>query len=154
MLSKVIRFVRLGLLVLFVFAVGRLILGLAGVAYAPRGNAIFSVVMQTIVTSLYFGALSKRVGGFSWSGTILTGATIGVWAQILVFTLTVVSFAAGLENSFYLTRDALGIQPPATIEWVPLLISRAVGFVVNTIIAIVFASIGRLLAPLAPSATS
>lgn len=151
MLSKVIRFVRLGLLVLLVFALGRFMLGLLGVPYAPRGNAIFSVVMQTIVTALYFGALSKRVGNFSWSGTILTGVTIGVWAQILVFSLTVISFAAGLENSYYLTRDALGIQPPAAIEWVPLLISRAVGFVVNTVIATVFASIGRLLAPLAPS---
>ena len=63
MVSRVLRFVRLPWLLLFLFAIFRFILGLRGVPYAPRGNAMFSVVVLTIVSALYWGALSKRVTG-------------------------------------------------------------------------------------------
>jgi hypothetical protein len=51
MLSRVIRFVRLPLLLLVLFAVGRFSLGVAGVPYAPRGTSIFSVVVLSWLAS-------------------------------------------------------------------------------------------------------
>ena len=153
MLLKVLRFVRLPLLMITIFAVGRLILGLRGVPYAPRGNAVFSVVVLTLVSCIYWGALSKRVGGFGWGGTALVGASIGLWAQILVFALTVISIAAGWTTSYYLHPDALNIPPERINEPITMasvIGPRAVGLVVNTITAVVEAFIGRLLAALLP----
>ncbi len=85
MIARVLRFVRLPLLLLLIFAVARFALGANGVPYAPRGNAMFSIVGLTFVSSFYFGALSRRLGGFGWAGTALVGYSIGLWAQILIF---------------------------------------------------------------------
>ena len=60
------RFVRLALLLLAIFTVGRFALGAGGFPYAPRGNAMFSIVGLSYVSAFYFGALSRRLGGFTW----------------------------------------------------------------------------------------
>jgi hypothetical protein len=151
MIARVLRFVRLPWLLLLLFALGRLWLGLSGVPYAPRGNSIFSVVVLTLVSSIYFGALSKRVGKFGWGGTILVGLFIGLFAQVLVFALTVISFSAHLDASYYLNPDALNIHEGDTITMGMILGKRAGGLVVNSITAIIFASLGRLLSALAPA---
>jgi hypothetical protein len=84
MVGRVLRFIRLPLLLLVIFTVARFSLGASGVPYAPRGNAMFSIVGLTFVSSFYFGALSRRLAGFSWGGTLLTGYMIGLFAQILI----------------------------------------------------------------------
>jgi hypothetical protein len=66
MIAQVLKFIRLPLFLLVVFGIARFSLGLAGVPYAPRGNAMFSLVVLTLVSSVYFGALSGRVGGLNW----------------------------------------------------------------------------------------
>ena len=88
MIGRVVRFVRLPLVLLTIYAVGRFLLGANGVAYAARGNSVFWVVGLTFISAIYFGALSRRVGGFGWGGTALVGATIGVYGQNLVFIAT------------------------------------------------------------------
>ena len=95
MIARVLRFVRLPLLLLLIFAVARFALGANGVPYAPRGNAMFSIVGLSFVSSFYFGALSRRIGGFGWGGTALVGYSIGLWAQVLIFVATWLSFADG-----------------------------------------------------------
>src|SRR5687768_16835854 len=97
MFLQVLRFVRLPLLLILIFAVGRFILGLRGVPYSPRGTSIFSVVVCTWISAIYFGALARRVGGFGWGGTALVGLTLGFFAQILIFSATLISYLAGLE---------------------------------------------------------
>src|SRR5262245_31436849 len=99
MIGRVLRFVRLPILLLAIYAVGRFILGVQNVPYAPRGNAIFSVFGVAIVSSFYFGALSKSVGEFGWGGTALVGWSIGFTAQVFIFVATWLSFAAGIETS-------------------------------------------------------
>jgi hypothetical protein len=105
MLRRVLRFVRLPLVMLVLFAIGRFSLGLAKVPYAPRGNAIFSIVVLAIVSSIYFGALSGKVGGFSWSGAILTGVVIGFFAQLLIFSATLATYLGGLDTYYSLGRS-------------------------------------------------
>jgi hypothetical protein len=151
MVFRVLRFVRLPFLLLLIFALGRFWLGLRGVPYAPRGNAIFSVVVLTIVSSLYFGALSRRVGGFGWGGTVLVGLSIGLWAQILVFSLTLISYFGHFDSSYYLNPDALFGREGVEITTSTILQTRVGGLVVNSIIAIVAACLGRLLSGLAPA---
>ena len=56
MLGRVLRFIRLPLLLVFIFAVARFTLGAKGVPYAPRGNAMFSIIGLTFVSPRPRGA--------------------------------------------------------------------------------------------------
>jgi len=150
MVGRALRFVRLPLLLLLVFAVARFLLGANGVAYAPRGNAMFSIVGLTFVSSFYFGALSRRVGGFGWGGTALVGYSIGLWAQLLIFTATWLSFALGIETSYFRHWDALNVAEGTVVPMAAALRTRLGALLVGPLIAIVPALIGRLLSLLAP----
>jgi hypothetical protein len=150
MVARVLRFVRLPLLLLLVFTVARFLLGANGVPYAPRGNAMFSIVGLTLVSSIYFGALAKRSGGFGWGGTALVGLSIGLWAQILIFAATWLSYAAGIETSYFRHWDALNVPEGTVVPMAAALQTRAGGLVVGPILGIVAAVIGRALSALAP----
>ena len=63
MIGRVLRFVRLPLLLVSIFAIARFALGANGVPYAPRGNAMFSIVGLTFVSSFYFGACPGASAG-------------------------------------------------------------------------------------------
>lgn len=147
MLSSVIRFARLAYVFLAISALGRFVIAFSvPFESSPRPNAIFSVVVLTGIMSLCFGAMSKSVGGFDWKGTALTGASIGVVSQLLIFFFTVVSMAAGQQStSYYLIPQAAGFDPNTPLTWGTIFGGRAVGLVVNTIIATVEACLGRLL---------
>ena len=150
MVSRVLRFVRLPLLLLAIFAIGRFMLGVNGVPYAPRGNAMFSVFGVTLISSFYFGALSKRLGGFGWGGTVLVGYSIGMWGQILIFLATWVSYAAGIEASYFRHWDALNVPEGTIVPLGSAMMARVGGLVIGPIIAIVPAIVGRACAALAP----
>ena len=155
MLSSVIRFARLAYVFLAISALGRFVIAFwVPFESSPRPNAIFSVVVLTGVMSLCFGALSKSVAGFDWKGTALTGASIGVVAQLLIFFFTVVSMAAGLQGtSYYLSHEAAGFEPEVAITWGTIIFARSTGLVINAVIAVLEACLGRLLfAGLAPKA--
>jgi hypothetical protein len=152
MIARVLRFVRLPLLMLLIFAVARFALGANGVPYAPRGNAMFSIVGLSFVSAVYFGALSRRVGGFGWGGTALVGYSIGLWAQILIFVATWLSFAMGIETSYFRHWDALNVPEGTVVSMAAAMQTRAGGLLVGPIIVIVPALIGRVLSALAPEA--
>jgi hypothetical protein len=152
MVSRVLRFVRLPFLLVTIFAVARFLLGVNGVPYAPRGNAMFSVFGVTLISSFYFGALSKRLGGFSWGGTVLVGYSIGLWAQILIFLATWLSYGAGIETSYFRHWDALNVPEGTIVPLGAAMMARVGGLVVGPIIAIIPAIIGRACSALAPEA--
>jgi hypothetical protein len=144
MLSRVLRFVRLPLVLLLVWAVLRFLMQPVFKApYEPRGNAAFSVVAVTIISCLIYGAMSYRVGKFSWLGTALVGAVIGFSAQLLIFTATLVSLAAGIDT-YFTHWDALNLERGARAEMGPAMTSRAGGLLAGTLLATVVALIGRL----------
>jgi hypothetical protein len=150
MIGRVLRFVRLPLLLLLIFAIARFTLGAKGVPYAPRGNAMFSIVGLSFVSAVYFGALSRRIGGFGWGGTALVGYSIGLWSQILIFTATWLSYAMGIETSYFRHWDALNVPEGTIVPMATAIQTRAGGLVVGPLIVIVPALIGRLLSALAP----
>ena len=150
MIARVLRFVRLPLVLVAIFAVARFLLGANGVPYAPRGNAMFSIVGLTFVSSFYFGALSRRFGGFGWGGTALVGYSIGLFAQILIFLATWLSYAAGIETSYFRHWDALNVAEGTIVPMATAMQARLGGIVVGPVIAIVPALIGRALSMLAP----
>jgi hypothetical protein len=149
--GRVLRFVRLPLLLLVIYAVARLLLGANGVPYAPRGNAMFSIVGLTIISCIYYGAMSRKIGGFGWGGTALVGATIGLFAQVLIFTATWLSYAAGIEASYFRHWDALNVPEGTVVPLAAALTTRAAGLVVGTILGVIVALVGRLLGALAPT---
>ena len=108
----------------------------------------------TFVSSFYFGALSRRIGGFGWGGTALVGYSIGLFAQILIFVATWLSFAAGIETSYFRHWDALNVPEVTVVSMATTRSTRAGGLRVGPIIAIVPALIGRALGTLAPEAAT
>ena len=150
MIFRVLRFVRLPLLLLLIFAIARFTLGAKGVPYAPRGNAMFSIVGLTFISSFYFGALSRRVGGFGWGGTALTGYSLGLFAQVLIFVATWLSYSAGIETSYFRHWDALNVPEGTLVPMATALQTRAGALLIGPLIAIVPALIGRALSALAP----
>ena len=143
MLMRVIHFVRLPLVLILIWAVMRFLMGpVFNQPYAPRGNAAFSVVAVTLISCLIYGAMSGRVGGFGWLGSVLCGATLGLWAQILIFTATLVSFAANL-NTYFVHWDALNLPEGTTATMAQGMTPRAGGLVIGTLLGGVAALIGR-----------
>jgi hypothetical protein len=153
MLSQVIHFVRLPLLLLLLFAVGRFILGVAGVPYFPRGTAIFSIVVLSFISSFYFGALSGKVGGFGWGGALLAGAVIGFAAQTLIFTATLISYL-GDFNTYFRHWDALNVPEGTIVPMAQALRARAGGLLVGPVFVTIAAALGRSLGALAPEKKS
>ncbi len=150
MIPRILRFIRLPLLLILLFAIGRFSLGLAGVPYAPRGNAMFSIVGLTFVSSFYWGALSGRVGGFSWLGAALIGVALGLFAQILIFSATALSYALDLPNSYFRHWDALNVPEGTVVPMGQALTSRAGGILIGPLMCGIIALIGRALGALAP----
>ena len=152
MLPAVLRFVRLPLLLVLLWAIARFSLGLAGVPYAPRGSAMFSIVGLTYISCLYYGALSRPVGGFGWGGTLLVGITIGLFGQILIFLATLVSYLGNL-NTYFIHWDALNVPEGTTVPMAQAMMARTGGLIVGGVLTpAIAAAIGRALGKLAPSA--
>ncbi len=150
MLSRVLRFVQLPLLLLGIWTVLRFALGVSGVPYTPRGNAMISVFGLTIISCIYYGALSVRVGGFSWLGTLLAGAVIALTGQIYIFIATLISYVGGFDNSYFLHWDALNVAEGTVVPMAKGMMTRAGGFIAGPITGAIAATIGRLLNRLAP----
>ncbi len=151
MFSQVLRFVRLPLLLVTIYAVLRFLLGpVFHVPYAPRGNAMFSVLGLAIISSFYFGALSRRIGGFGWLGTLLVGFIIGEYAQVLIFLATLVSYVANL-TTYYIHWDSLNVPEGTVVPMAQALTSRAFGLLLGSLLPIIAALIGRALSALAPA---
>lgn len=149
MLLQVIRFVRLPLLLLLLFTIGRFTLGVAGVPYFPRGTAIFSIVVLSVISGLYFGALSGKVGGFGWGGALLAGAVIGFGGQILIFTATLISYLGDFDT-YFRHWDALNVPEGTLVPMAQAMRARAGGLLVGPLFVVVAAAIGRCLSALAP----
>ena len=149
MIGRALRFIRLPILLLVIYTIARFSVGALGVPYAPRGNAMFSVLGLAIISGFYFGALSRRVGGFGWGGTALVGYSIGLVAQILIFLATWISFAAGLET-YFRHWDALNVPEGTVVPIAAAMRSRVVGLVVGPILPLITSLLGRLASGLAP----
>jgi hypothetical protein len=142
------------MLLLVIWAVARFILGVAGVPYAPRGNAVFSVLGMTVISCLYCGALSKRVGGFDWKGTLLIGMTIGFFGQLLIFSATLISYLGDLKT-YYVHWDALNVPEGTVVPMARAMLIRTQGLVFGTILTpVICVFIGRALGGLAPARPS
>jgi hypothetical protein len=144
MLLRVLRFVRLPLVLLVIWTIARFSIGLAGIPYTPRGNAMFSIVGLTIICALIYGAMSNRIGNFNWLGTILIGYLLGLFSQILIFTATLISYLAQV-NTYFTHWDALNVPEGTVVPMAQAMWARAGGVLGGPLMIIVIALIGRAL---------
>ncbi|HEX8458095.1 MAG TPA: hypothetical protein VF656_12415 [Pyrinomonadaceae bacterium] len=144
MLSRVLRFVRLPLVLIIIWTIARFAIGVAGIPYEPRGNAMFSILGTTLICALIYGALSNRVGNFSWTGTILIGVVLGLFSQILIFLATLISYVGNFETSYFRHWDALNVPKGTTVPMAKALMTRAGGFIAGPVLGTIMALIGRV----------
>lgn len=111
---------------------------------------MFSIVVLTFISCIYFGALSGKVGGFDWKGSALVGIAIGLFGQVLIFTATLVSYLADLQT-YFVHWDALNVPEGTAVPMAAAMASRAGGLFWGGVVSpAVIALIGRALGALAP----
>lgn len=152
MIARVLRLIALPLVLVLISTIARFTLGALAVPYTERTNAITSVFMLTLISSVYYGALSKRLAGFGWGGTLLTGYTLGLYVQILIFLATLLSYLIGIDGTSYFTNwDSLNVAEGTRVALGDAMKSRVGGLIIGPLLPTVCAVIGRLLAPLLPA---
>jgi hypothetical protein len=144
-----LRLARPYLVLLAIFAVGRFLLGPLGVPYA-RGHQIFSIVILTMLSCIYYGAFTRRWRGYRLMQVILFAALLGVTSQLVIFALTLVSYAFSLQTYF---NHPTALNLPDLER--PVAFSRAIairtgGLVGNTVFAGIAGAIGWVLGQLLP----
>ena len=140
-------YARFGLMVILLMTVGRWALSLSGVAYLPRGNVIFSIVLATFFLALTYGAF-LRSHGVPYRRILGVVLILVLSAQTLITLSTLVSYAAGLETYFNYP-EALNVAEP--IGLAQAIGARLFGFIPNTVSSMVIASLGYALGAFIPS---
>ena len=147
-MAQHLRILRLYFLLLALFTVGRL--AMSAVPY-EKGHQVFSLVTLTALSAIYYGAFSRRWLGYRVSQAALMGALIGLSAQIVIFTVTLVSYSLGFDNYFTNPRALLGVNaPPDPIAFGPAMAMRAGGLFANTITATIVGCLGWAMGGLLP----
>ena len=149
MIGKVLQLIRLPLILIVILVIIRFILGARGVQYSARTNAATSVLMLTIWCSIIFGALSAKVNGLGWVGTILVGVFLGFFMESLVLIATVISYMANL-NTYFNNCDNLNVDPCMAVPMSKALATRAQGLIGGPVTGMVMALVGRLFSKLIP----
>ena len=150
-MAQHLRILRLYFLLLALFTLGRL--AMTKVPY-EKGHQVFSLVTLTVLSAIYYGAFSRRWLGYRVSQTALLGALIGLSAQIVIFTVTLVSYSLGFDNYFTNPRALLGANaPPDPIAFGPAMAMRTGGLFANTITATIVSCLGWAMGGLLPVRT-
>jgi hypothetical protein len=148
-LAQHLRILRLYFLLLALFTAGRL--AMTPVPY-EKGHQVFSLVTLTALSTIYYGAFSRRWLGYRVSQAALLGALIGLSTQIVIFTVTLVSYSVGFQNYFTHPRALLGVNaPPDPIAFGPAMGMRLGGLFANTITATIVACLGWAMGGLLPA---
>ena len=147
-MSERVRFVRMAWVLIAIFFVGKLIVGASGGSYA-LGTRLFAMVPLTVQLCLFWGAITRAIRGRGVGEAALTGITIALFAQILIFSATVLSYVLGLSTHF---NDPIAIVGEDRLVGLGEAVgARAAGVVINSILGAIGASIGWALGALIPT---
>lgn len=155
-----LRVARPFLVVLLLFAVGRLAQG-GSVPY-EKGHHIFSLLTLTLIAAAFHGAFVRRWLGYGAAQALTLGALMGFAAQLVIFTCTVASFLLGVETYFnhpialnlaYLGDSAETVATAAATKRSlgDALARRAGGLVFGSLLGALSAGIGWALGALLPA---
>ena|SRR5947209_5918284 len=154
-MAENLRLARLYFVLLGIFAVARLLQGLGHVPY-EKAHHVFSIVTLTFMASIFYGAFCRRWRRFRVLRAAALAATMGLASQIVIFVLTVASYALGLHTFFNhaiaLNAAQLG-DPGASSVIVPFgeaMGRRLGGLIVNPLVSGVAGALGWTLGVLLP----
>jgi len=125
-----LRFGRLFLLLLTVFTVGRWTLGLRQVPY-ERGSPVFSLIVLTILSCLYYAAFARRFKGYRMLQAVTLAMTFSFVTQLVILLSTLLSYLAGVDTYF---NHPLALNAQARIELPQAMLARSFGLVFNTLV--------------------
>ena len=151
---------RLYFVLLAIFTIGRWAMGFGDVEYV-KGHHVFSLVILTIFSSLYYGAFARRHLEYRVTQAMALAAIISFSAQLVVLVSTLLSLATG-ETYFthpvavnVITWDQYlaALQQGATLDPVSLgdaLPPRLLGLIANTISGSIVGALGWAIGALLP----
>jgi hypothetical protein len=145
-MNEYLRLARLYMIVLAIFTVGRLATGFRGVPY-EKGHAIFSLVTMTFLACAFYGAFCRRWLGYSVTRAMGLGATIGVIGQVVILTLTVLSYALHIDTYFSHPRALNATEP---LPFGTAVAGRVGGLVVNAVMCAIASAIGWVMGATLP----
>ncbi len=146
-MSEKLQFVRLPLLLLLLFFFGKLIVGAAGGSY-ELGNRLFAMVPMTVHLCLIWGAVGRAYRSYRIVDALLACLMIALFAQILIFGGTVVSYIVGVQTAFNNPVAITG--QPGEVAFAQAVGARTAGVIANSIIGMVAGTIGWALGGLLP----
>jgi hypothetical protein len=148
-MAEHLRLARLFWLLLAIFTIGRL--AMTRLPYATFHH-VFSLVTLTAFATIFYGAFTRRWKDYRVLQAMTLGAIIGLSAQVVIFTATVVSYALGIDTYFTNPRALLGFNaPPDPVPFTEALLRRSGGLVGNTITAAIMAALGWVMGGLLPA---
>ncbi len=146
-MTENLRLARLYLVLLAIFTVGRLAQGAAGVPY-DRGHQVFSLVILTALSCLYYGAFCRRWRGIRVLKAMGLAAMFGLISQTVILLATVGSYALGVDTYF---THPTALQADAPLPFAAALVSRVQGLIGNTIMSGIVGALGWALGGLLPA---
>ena len=146
-MSENLRLARPFLALLLLFAVGRWIMGVKGVPYA-KGYHVFSLVILTLLGSLFYGAFTRRWVGARIMRAVALGMTLGFFAQLVIVIATALSYGLGMDTYFNY-HTALNSEVPLSMG--DAMGRRLGGLVVNTFLAGIAGALGWFFGGLLPA---
>jgi hypothetical protein len=145
-LTENLRVARFYFVLLAIFTAGRWAQSLGQVEYA-KGHHVFSIVTLTLLSSTYFAAFCRKWRGDTLLQAVMLGMTLGLAAQIVIFTSTALSYALGMHTFFNHPR-ALNVETEVPMN--EALLRRAGGLVAGPISNGVAAFLGWLMGAVLP----
>jgi hypothetical protein len=145
-MSETLRVARLFFVLLVLVVTGRWLLGTLHVPY-EKGHHVFSVVILTAFSCLYYGAFTRRWLDYRLVQAGVLGVVMGLSGQTLILLLTAVSYALGLETYF---NHPTALNAPGALSLGQAIGVRLSGLVGNSIGAGITACLGWALGGLLP----
>ncbi len=145
-MAELLGVARLYFVLLAITAGGRWLMGAFDVPY-EEGHYFFSISILTIISCLYYGAFLRRWLDYRLIRAALFGVLLGVTSQVLIFALTVASYAFGLDTYY---NHPTALNTPEALPLSQALVVRLIGVIGNPIGTGVTAALGWALGGLLP----
>ena len=145
-MAETLRVARLFFVLLALVTTGRWLMGTFSVPY-DQGHHIFSIVILTVFSCLYYGAFTRRWLDYRLIQAVMLGVVMGLAGQILILVLTTVSYALGLQTYY---NHPTALNAPEALSFGAAMGVRLGGLVGNSIGAGITACLGWALGGLLP----
>lgn len=145
-----LKLARLYFVLLAIVALGRWLQGVFDHPY-EKGHHVFSIVILTHFSALYYGAFLRRWRGFSLPQAVVFAITIALVAQIVIFLLTAASYALGMQTYF---NNPRALNSTEALPLLGALQNRLLGLVGNTLFTGISGALGWLFGGLLPNETT